>query len=62
MEFIVNFAPEIREIISEAKGLVSLGYSIPDLAQRVALQEDKFIRYSYLEISEFGVSGNRRTK
>lgn len=61
MEFIVNFAPEIREIVSEAKGLVSLGYSVPDLAQRVALQEDKFIRYSHLEISEYGVSGHKTT-
>lgn len=45
VRYIVNFAPEIKEIISETKSLVSLGYSVPQLAQNVALQEHKFIRY-----------------
>ncbi|KAK9522770.1 hypothetical protein VZT92_019216 [Zoarces viviparus] len=43
--YIVNFAPEIQEIISETKHLASLGYAAPDLAQNVALQEHKFIGY-----------------
>ncbi|XP_076006843.1 dynein axonemal heavy chain 10 [Genypterus blacodes] len=43
--YIVNFAPEIREIIDETKKLELLGYSTPDLVQNVALQEHKFIRY-----------------
>lgn len=45
MRYAVNFAPEIKEIISETKCLEPLGYSVPQLAQNVALQEHKFIRY-----------------
>lgn len=45
MRFIVNFAPEIKEIISESKYLGLLGYSVPAVALNVALQEYKFIRY-----------------
>lgn len=44
VRYIVNFAPEIKEIISETNNLVSLGYTVPYLAQNVALQEHKFIR------------------
>ncbi|XP_058491324.1 dynein axonemal heavy chain 10 [Solea solea] len=43
--FFLNFAPEIREIISETNNLGSLGYPVPDVAQNVALQKHKFIRY-----------------
>lgn len=45
MRFSVNFAPEIREMISEAKYLGLLGYSVPPVALNVALQEHKLIRY-----------------
>lgn len=45
VRFIVNFAPEIKEIISETKNLVLLGYSVPPVAQNVALQEHKLVRY-----------------
>ncbi|XP_031712248.1 dynein heavy chain 10, axonemal [Anarrhichthys ocellatus] len=45
VRYIVNFAPEINKIISETKHLASLGYSVSDLAQSVALQDHKFIRY-----------------
>ncbi|XP_044053526.1 dynein axonemal heavy chain 10 isoform X1 [Siniperca chuatsi] len=45
VRYIVNFAPEIKEIISETNHLVSLGYAVPYLAQNIALQEHKFIRY-----------------
>ncbi len=41
-EFVVNFAPELEEIISEAKYLEKLGFAVPELARSVALQEDKF--------------------
>ncbi|XP_036382121.1 dynein heavy chain 10, axonemal [Megalops cyprinoides] len=41
----VNFAPELKEIISETKYLEQLGYPVPKLARNVALQEVKFIRY-----------------
>ncbi|XP_028270606.1 dynein heavy chain 10, axonemal isoform X2 [Parambassis ranga] len=46
VQFIVNFAPELKELISETKQLVTLGYFVPDQAQNVALQEDEFIRYA----------------
>lgn len=45
MQFIVNFAPEIQEIISEATYLGLLGYTVPTVALNVALQEYKLIRY-----------------
>lgn len=45
VRYSVNFAPEISEIISEAKCLEPMGYSVPPLAQSVAFQEYKFIRY-----------------
>lgn len=41
----MNFAPELAEIISEAKYLEKLGFSVPDLARSVALQEEKFIGF-----------------
>ena len=44
-EFIVNFAPELSEVISETKYLEKLGYAIPELARSVALQEDKFVSF-----------------
>lgn len=44
VRYIVNFAPEIKEIISETTNLVSLGYSVSSLAQNVALQEHTLIR------------------
>ncbi|KAF7665535.1 hypothetical protein LDENG_00140280 [Lucifuga dentata] len=47
IRYIVNFAPEIKEIIQETKNLASLGYSVPALAQNVALQEQNFLRYVY---------------
>lgn len=40
----VNFAPELKEIISDSKHLEQLGYHVPDLAQNVALQEERFFR------------------
>ena len=42
--FIVNFASELNDIIQEAKYLEQLGYSIPELARNVALQEDSYIK------------------
>ena len=44
-EFVVNFAPELTQVISEAKYLEKLGFPIPDLARSVALQEEKFIAF-----------------
>ncbi|XP_023576433.1 dynein heavy chain 10, axonemal [Octodon degus] len=44
--FTINFSPVLREIINEAKYLEQLGFSVPELARNVALQEDKFLRYT----------------
>ena len=45
-EFVVNFSPELaHEVIAEAKYLEKLGYSVPDMARSVALQEDKFVSF-----------------
>ncbi|KAG5280454.1 hypothetical protein AALO_G00060150 [Alosa alosa] len=45
IRYVVNFAPELKEIISETKYMEQLGYSVPELARNVSLQEDKFLRY-----------------
>ncbi|XP_063051673.1 dynein axonemal heavy chain 10 [Engraulis encrasicolus] len=45
IRYMVNFAPELKEIISETKYMEQLGYAIPELARNVSLQEDKFLRY-----------------
>ncbi|XP_036352277.2 dynein axonemal heavy chain 10 [Ochotona princeps] len=45
--FTINFAPALREIINEAKYLEQLGFIVPELARNVALQEDKFLRYTH---------------
>ncbi|KAI5945034.1 Dynein heavy chain 10, axonemal [Manis javanica] len=44
--FAVNFSPALREIIHETKYLEQLGFPVPELAKNVALQEDKFLRYT----------------
>uniref|UniRef100_A0A8C7BQU9 Dynein axonemal heavy chain 10 n=1 Tax=Neovison vison TaxID=452646 RepID=A0A8C7BQU9_NEOVI len=44
--FAINFSPALKEIINEAKYLEQLGFSVPELARNVALQEDKFLRYT----------------
>uniref|UniRef100_A0A8D3BG74 AAA+ ATPase domain-containing protein n=1 Tax=Scophthalmus maximus TaxID=52904 RepID=A0A8D3BG74_SCOMX len=40
----VNFAPEIREVISETINLVALDFTVPQLATSVALQEHIYIK------------------
>ncbi|KAH0502213.1 Dynein heavy chain 10, axonemal [Microtus ochrogaster] len=44
--FVINFPPVLREIINETKYLEQLGFTVPELARNVALQEDKFLRYT----------------
>uniref|UniRef100_A0A2K5DJP1 Dynein axonemal heavy chain 10 n=1 Tax=Aotus nancymaae TaxID=37293 RepID=A0A2K5DJP1_AOTNA len=44
--FAVNFSPALREIINETKYLEQLGFTVPELARNIALQEDKFLRYT----------------
>uniref|UniRef100_A0A8C6RAH3 Dynein, axonemal, heavy chain 10 n=1 Tax=Nannospalax galili TaxID=1026970 RepID=A0A8C6RAH3_NANGA len=43
--FVINFSPVLREIINETKYLEHLGFTVPELARNVALQEDRFLRY-----------------
>ncbi|NWU97712.1 DYH10 protein, partial [Upupa epops] len=45
VHFIVNFSPELRELITEAKYMEKLGFPVPEMARYVALQEDKYLRY-----------------
>ncbi|XP_078277210.1 LOW QUALITY PROTEIN: dynein axonemal heavy chain 10 [Rhinoraja longicauda] len=45
-QYEVNFAPELEEIIMESKYMEQLGFQIPQLARNVALQEQKFLRYT----------------
>ncbi|XP_019718448.1 dynein heavy chain 10, axonemal-like [Hippocampus comes] len=42
----VNFPPEIMTIIAEVKNLVSMSFSMPEVARNVTLQESNFIRYN----------------
>nr|XP_061803884.1 dynein axonemal heavy chain 10-like [Nerophis lumbriciformis] len=42
----VNFPPEIFTTIAETKNLVSMSFSMPEVARNVCLQEANFIRYS----------------
>ncbi|XP_048641449.1 dynein axonemal heavy chain 10 isoform X3 [Marmota marmota marmota] len=44
--FVINFSPALKEIIHETKYLEQLGFSVPELARNIALQEDKFLRYT----------------
>uniref|UniRef100_A0A8B9JE38 Dynein axonemal heavy chain 10 n=1 Tax=Astyanax mexicanus TaxID=7994 RepID=A0A8B9JE38_ASTMX len=44
IRLVVNFAPELKEIISETIYLDRLGYAVPELARNVALQEHRFLR------------------
>ncbi|KAL0979348.1 hypothetical protein UPYG_G00183960 [Umbra pygmaea] len=45
VRYMINYAPELEEIISETKDLAQLGYHVPDLALHVALLEEKLLRY-----------------
>ncbi|XP_014779882.1 dynein axonemal heavy chain 10 isoform X2 [Octopus bimaculoides] len=45
-KFIVDFDSMLLEIISETKYMEQLGFPVPELARNVALQEEKYIRYT----------------
>jgi len=45
VRYVVDFDPEITEIITETKMMENLGFSVPEIARNVALQEDKYIQY-----------------
>ncbi|NXQ63839.1 DYH10 protein, partial [Anthoscopus minutus] len=44
--FTLNFSPEIEEIIFETKYMEQLELPVPEMARYVALQEDKYLRYT----------------
>ncbi|NXU12127.1 DYH10 protein, partial [Pardalotus punctatus] len=44
--FTLNFSPEFQEIIIETKYMEQLGLPVPEMARFVALQEDKYLRYT----------------
>ncbi|NXM08607.1 DYH10 protein, partial [Tyrannus savana] len=44
--FRVNFSPVLQEIITETKYMEQLGLPVPEIARYVALQEDKYLRYT----------------
>ncbi|XP_071945421.1 dynein axonemal heavy chain 10-like [Antedon mediterranea] len=46
LKYVVDFAPELSEIITETKHLEHLGFSIPELPRNVALQDDKYLRWN----------------
>uniref|UniRef100_A0A8C3NCR8 Dynein-1, subspecies f n=1 Tax=Geospiza parvula TaxID=87175 RepID=A0A8C3NCR8_GEOPR len=46
VSFALNFSPEIQEIITETKYMEQLGLPVPEMARYVALQEDKYLRYT----------------
>ncbi|KAL3856163.1 hypothetical protein ACJMK2_010948 [Sinanodonta woodiana] len=45
LKYVVDFDPMLLEIISETKYMEQLGFSVPELARNVALQEEKYIKY-----------------
>ncbi|NWV26096.1 DYH10 protein, partial [Origma solitaria] len=44
--FALNFSPKFQEIIIETKYMEQLGLPVPEMARFVALQEDKYFRYT----------------
>ncbi|KAI9223372.1 dynein heavy chain and region D6 of dynein motor-domain-containing protein [Blastocladiella britannica] len=44
--YIVNFKPELADIIKEAKYLEKIGFAIPETTINIALQEEKFSGYT----------------
>ncbi|CAH2295752.1 dynein heavy chain 10, axonemal [Pelobates cultripes] len=46
VRYAVNFAPELQEIITETKHLEQLEFSVGELPRNVALQEEKFLRFT----------------
>ncbi|KAJ3097104.1 Dynein heavy chain 10, axonemal [Phlyctochytrium planicorne] len=46
-KIVVNFRPELKEIIKETKYLDKMGFLVPEAALNVALQDEKY--YTYVE-------------
>ena len=45
MQYVVDFADELGEMIAETKYMESLGFQVPEIGRNVALQEEKYIKY-----------------
>ncbi|XP_076453104.1 dynein axonemal heavy chain 10-like [Babylonia areolata] len=45
IKYVVDFDPKLGEIIAETKYMEMLGFSVPELARNVALQEEKYVKY-----------------
>jgi dynein heavy chain len=45
LKYMVDFDSQLAEIITETKHMEQLGFSVPELARNVALQEEKYIKY-----------------
>ncbi|KAI9188096.1 hypothetical protein H9P43_002487 [Blastocladiella emersonii ATCC 22665] len=45
-KYIVNFKPELADVIKESKYLEKIGFAIPETAINIALQEEKFSNYT----------------
>ncbi|EDV22455.1 uncharacterized protein TRIADDRAFT_50643 [Trichoplax adhaerens] len=45
IQYNVDFAQEMSEIISETRYMEQLNFSLPEIARNVSLQEEKYIRY-----------------
>ena len=43
VKYVVDFAAELSQIVIETKYMEQLGFSVPELARNVALQEEKYI-------------------
>ena len=46
VKYVVDYDAQLGEIITETKYMEQLGFSVPELARNVALQEEKYIKYN----------------
>uniref|UniRef100_A0A8C5M6C0 Dynein heavy chain tail domain-containing protein n=1 Tax=Leptobrachium leishanense TaxID=445787 RepID=A0A8C5M6C0_9ANUR len=46
VRYVLNFAPELKEIITETKHLEQLEFPVGELPRNVALQEERFLSYT----------------
>ncbi|XP_067660223.1 dynein axonemal heavy chain 10-like [Haliotis asinina] len=45
IKYVVDFDPQLAEIVAETRYMEQLGFPVPELARNVALQEEKYIKY-----------------
>jgi len=49
VKYVVDFDPQLAEIISETKYMETLGFSVPELARNVALQVSFILHFEQLD-------------